>query len=518
MNDLIKGAVRQKNITNKNQMPEWMKREQERASQKKADIAAVMDVTQEGHHQSLLDDFEKRKRARKMAVSTDDKEVKATLRALGEPITLFGEDPADRRSRLRMILSEVDDATMAKLEETKTVAAEKSQMRELNLTTWYHEGPDELIPAREFIRDYSIPRGRERLSLAREYRDLPEAKKLSRLQLAHKSAGSVQMIGSQVGDTRPLSSCNFSPDSNYLATGSFTGNVKVWSVPDLEEVHKIPAHDLQVGAVVWHPGALVTVEESECCLATTASNGEVKLWSMTSDEPLAVLEGHEGRVPRANFHPSGRFLGVTCYDASWRLWDLEAETEVLHQEGHLKGVHDIAFQEDGALVATTGLDTYGRVWDLRSGRCVQTLAGHLKEVYCVTWSPNCYQLATGSADNHIKIWDIRQQKCIYSIPAHKNIVTSLRYQKGMGDYLVSGSYDSTAAIWACPGFLPVKTLTHSGKLMSADLSSKGDYIATSSYDRIITLWGPEMQLESEKNEIVPLKIAPEVDTKAEPMD
>jgi hypothetical protein len=57
-------------------------------------------------------------------------------------------------STFRMILSEVDDATMAKLEETKTVAAEKSQMRELNLTTWYHEGPDELIPAREFIRDY----------------------------------------------------------------------------------------------------------------------------------------------------------------------------------------------------------------------------------------------------------------------------------------------------------------------------------------------------------------------------
>ena len=43
MNDLIKGAVRQKNITNKNQMPEWMKREQERAAQKKvgADINSV---------------------------------------------------------------------------------------------------------------------------------------------------------------------------------------------------------------------------------------------------------------------------------------------------------------------------------------------------------------------------------------------------------------------------------------------------------------------------------------------
>ena len=54
--------------------------------------------------------------------------------------------------------------------------------------------------------------------------------------------------------------------------------------------------------------------------------------------------------------------------------------------------------------------------------------------------------------------------------------------------------------------------------MSADLSTKGDYIATSSYDRIITLWGPEANLESDKSEFLPSKKAPEVDTKAEPMD
>ena len=43
-----------------------------------------------------------------MAVSTDDKEVKATLRALEESITLFGEDPADRHVRLRNIIAELD--------------------------------------------------------------------------------------------------------------------------------------------------------------------------------------------------------------------------------------------------------------------------------------------------------------------------------------------------------------------------------------------------------------------------
>jgi len=113
-----------------------------------------MDVTEEGRHESILADFERRQKARKMAVSTDDKEVKATLRALGEPITLFGEDPADRRARLRNILAELDEEVLEKLQGTNTVASEKIQMRDLNLTTWYHEGPKELITARKFISDY----------------------------------------------------------------------------------------------------------------------------------------------------------------------------------------------------------------------------------------------------------------------------------------------------------------------------------------------------------------------------
>lgn len=55
--------------------------------------------------QALLEEFERRKKARSINVSTDDAEVKRNLRQLGEPICLFGEGPADRRNRLRDILS-----------------------------------------------------------------------------------------------------------------------------------------------------------------------------------------------------------------------------------------------------------------------------------------------------------------------------------------------------------------------------------------------------------------------------
>jgi U4/U6 small nuclear ribonucleoprotein PRP4 len=42
-------------------------------------------------NQVILDELERKKKARTLAVPTDDGRVKARLREIGEPITLFGE-------------------------------------------------------------------------------------------------------------------------------------------------------------------------------------------------------------------------------------------------------------------------------------------------------------------------------------------------------------------------------------------------------------------------------------------
>jgi rRNA-processing protein FCF1 len=43
-------------------------------------------------HTEVLEMFERKKRARSMAVPTDDKKVRERLRELGEPVCLFAED------------------------------------------------------------------------------------------------------------------------------------------------------------------------------------------------------------------------------------------------------------------------------------------------------------------------------------------------------------------------------------------------------------------------------------------
>ncbi|XP_060809318.1 U4/U6 small nuclear ribonucleoprotein Prp4 [Amyelois transitella] len=462
---------------------------------------------------ALLEEFERRRKARQLNVSTDDDEVRRSLRQLGEPVCLFGEGPAERRVRLRDLLSYLgEDAIHKKLEEEEA-RIERDRGRE---GTWYHEGPPELRQARLWIARYSLPRAKKRLTKAREELSLAGSVRAAARQESQRRASATAIYCSQIGDTRPISFCRFSSDSKMLITSSWSGLVKVWSVPECTLLQVLQGHTCNVSAATFHPQAVSpphfnekinaandptsdhkmdASEASErCAMASCAYDGSVHLWNFVSSSPIQSLPGHgPSRVSRVEFHPSGRFLATAVYDNSWRLWDLHTATEVLHQEGHAKPVYCVAFQGDGSLAATGGLDAFGRVWDIRTGRCVMFLEGHLGALHGLDWSPAGHQLASAAADNQTKIWDLRRRAPIYTIPAHTHLQSDVRYQRSHGHYLLTSSYDRTAKLWSNPAWHPLRTLSgHDNKVMSADISYDNKYIATCSYDRTFKLWAPEL--------------------------
>lgn len=65
------------------------------------------DERERSQNAALIEQLERKKRLRKMAVPTDDKKVRERLRAYGEPITLFGEgvSGSERRERKRKPLA-----------------------------------------------------------------------------------------------------------------------------------------------------------------------------------------------------------------------------------------------------------------------------------------------------------------------------------------------------------------------------------------------------------------------------
>jgi U4/U6 small nuclear ribonucleoprotein PRP4 len=51
---------------------------------------------------------------------------------------------------------------------------------------------------------------------------------------------------SEIADDRPSAACEFAPDGSTLATGAWSGLLKLWSVPDCQKKLTIKAHDDRV--------------------------------------------------------------------------------------------------------------------------------------------------------------------------------------------------------------------------------------------------------------------------------
>ena len=97
-------------------------------------------------HKEILEEFERKKRARNLTVPTDDRKVKLKLRELGHPICLFGEEvkriffffffflfpffqkkiiqPHQRRDRLRDVLSRLDEMQLDMLKDESSSSSD----------------------------------------------------------------------------------------------------------------------------------------------------------------------------------------------------------------------------------------------------------------------------------------------------------------------------------------------------------------------------------------------------------
>jgi U4/U6 small nuclear ribonucleoprotein PRP4 len=475
---------------------------------------------------ALQAQFDRKRRAAATVVPTDDTRVRMRLRELGEPITLFGEGPADRRDRLRELLTDLaerqgdGDVEMEEPEEEE--GAEQQE-------EFYTEGTDELLEARKAIARFSLPRAKARVARLKEESTIPLRAHVKHRKAIKEKLQNFDLYGSQIAGDRPVSICRFAPDGQTIAAGNWSGGIKLLSVPNLEEKANLKGHTDRIGGLSWFPGATLpssNVSPSTVNLMSGGGEGNINLWALDQDKPLATLSGHSGRVCRTEFHPSGRYAASASFDTTWRLWDVETTAELQLQEGHSREVYAVSFNNDGSLLASGGLDSIGRIWDLRTGRTVMILEGHIREIYGMDWGVDGYRVLSGSGDGWVKCWDLRQVRNTGGIGAHKSVVSDLRWYKGAeaasylpsaeglngqmdvdgatpapaesvqpkksGTFFVSSGFDKNVNIFSADDWSLVKTLSgHAGNVLSTDVSNDAQWIASCGHDRTVKLWGIE---------------------------
>ncbi|GAM52755.1 hypothetical protein EBME_1218 [bacterium endosymbiont of Mortierella elongata FMR23-6] len=321
-----------------------------------------------------------------------------------------------------------------------------------------------------------------------------------------KQGGEIRLYKTDTLEPGPLFKANcewvnsvkFSPNSQFLASGSNDTTVKRWNV----ERKQMEYERGELGDR-GHKGIVSSVSFSlkNETLASGSWDGKIKLWSV-SGECLSTLDGHTDAVKSVSFSPDGNLLASGSDDQTVRLWDTERGQELtLCRQLHGGKVSSVTFSSKGNLLASGSEDMTVRLWSVeesgeelptRQLHSIHELEGHTSAVMSVSFSPDGNLLASGSNDRTVRLWSVKSGETLYTFEGHGSLVDSVAFSLPDGQFLASGSADRTVRLWRVESRQESPALGgHHGQVDNVAFSPNGNFLASGSYDKTIKLWNVE---------------------------
>lgn len=237
------------------------------------------------------------------------------------------------------------------------------------------------------------------------------------------------------GHTDWIQTLAFSSDSQNLYSAGNDGRVFKWN-------HQYPVSYTQVLQTEFAIRA-ITLSTQKNLLAICGFSDQVLLWNLTSAslKHRLTCDSQDQRCVR--FSPDGSRLlrggrlGDIC------VWDTETGQELAHYQEHDRRVFTAAFSVDGSEVTSVGEDRRLIRFDIATGKRTfdaEVARGKLMSMCLITDNV----VAAAGADDSIVLFDVAAGRAIAQLMGHTGTVAVM---VPCGDYLASGSFDTTIRIW-----------------------------------------------------------------------
>ncbi|QRW00934.1 hypothetical protein RhiJN_28952 [Ceratobasidium sp. AG-Ba] len=264
------------------------------------------------------------------------------------------------------------------------------------------------------------------------------------------------VLGPLAGHTGKIRSMVFSPNGDYIVSGSNDKTVRIWSTISSTEIKVVyPTNGDPYGRL-----------------------NEVKCIAISSDGSI-VISGHKDRTVR--------------------IWDTETGRAMLAPlDGVSHGIRLVAFSPDDTAIFCVSEGGTIHKWDAKSGeRLLEPLQTNFTTIFDIVVSSNGHAIAVGRRESGICAWNSSTgETATYPFDSIMDSVEQVRFLPSRQRLIVAGYYLSQVICLVCDmetgGTASATMKSHSGyNVTRVTLSYDGRRAASGSRDHTVTVWDIE---------------------------
>jgi serine/threonine protein kinase len=202
------------------------------------------------------------------------------------------------------------------------------------------------------------------------------------------------------GHLNTITGAVFSPEGDYLVSGSWDGSLMIWDVVSGNRIRTLWGHEGGVTSVEFSPNGDT--------FASGSNDGTIGIWDAQTWEKIHTLEGYGMK-----YSPDGNIIASYSYSITYReygdqpiiLWDVHTGERISSFE--VSGY--VSFNPSGDFIASWEWEEEVVLWDVQTKEVLRKF----EPARSVSFSPDGEKVALGSSSN-VSIWNVYTGEKLYS--------------------------------------------------------------------------------------------------------